>query len=394
MLVKETTFAGFRYAQCRVWVAPSGCDNGVFVVQSISAGRPLVVVVAPVPPPLHGAAATTAGIIDFLTPYCDLRISNISPGRATGFLRHFVRIARTFAAMLRLLLHVPVNGRVLYMTADGGPGMIYNILVAATGTLLGYRLFLHHHSFAYVDRKTRLMAILSRILAAKGTHVVLCPAMAVGLRKLYPIGATFELSSAALLPPAGRKIAQATGPLKMGFLSNLIIEKGLDTSIDLLRAARAEGLDVSLTIAGRAPDQCPLDLIYSGQAELGEHLSYVGPLSDAEKDRFLEQIDVFLFPSRYFNEAQPRAVLEALAFGVPVLTIGRSCITTDMGEGTGLCAAGSQSFVAEALPFVRLWAKDKAALALVSGAAADRSVTLHDLGQSQLNALADAFRTA
>jgi glycosyltransferase involved in cell wall biosynthesis len=392
MIVKETSLGRFRCAQCRVWVAPSGFRNGVFVVQSVSVAKPFVVVVAPVPPPLHGAAATTAGIIEFLQPQCDLRICNISPGRVSGFARHFVRIARTFGAMLRLVRHAPVKGRSLYMTADGGAGIIYNILVAATGTVLGYRVFLHHHSFAYIDRKTVLMAVLSRILAARGTHVVLCPAMTDGLRALYPIGATRELSSAALLPPAERKPPSGNGALKMGFLSNLIVEKGLDTSIDLLRAARAEGLDVSLTIAGRAPDQRPLDLIRAAQAELGDALSYVGPLSDEEKDQFLKEIDVFLFPSRYFNEAQPRAVLEALAFGVPVLTIGRSCITTDMGEGTGLCAAGSESFVAEALPFVRQWIGDKEVLASVSQAASDRSVALHDRGQNQLGALVEAFR--
>lgn len=392
MLVKETTCGGFRSAHCRVWGWPSASKNGVSVVQSVSGEMPLVVVVAPLPPPLHGAAATTAGIIAFLAPYCDLRIANISPGRASGFTRHFVRIVRTINAIFRLFRHAAVKGRVLYMTADGGAGMVYNILVATTGTLFGYRIFLHHHSFAYIDRKTMLMAILSRILAARGTHVVLCPAMVEGLQAHYPIGATFELSSAALLPPSDRQHVKRSGPLKMGFLSNLIIEKGLDTSIELLKAARAEGLDVSLTIAGRAPDQRPLDMMQTAQTELGDALNYVGPLSDAEKDRFLEAIDVFLFPSRYFNEAQPRAVLEALAFGVPVLTIGRSCITTDMGEGTGLCAAGSGSFVAEALPFIRQWVGNKDALAAVSQAAAGRSVALHQRGRSQLQALVDAFK--
>jgi glycosyltransferase involved in cell wall biosynthesis len=363
----------------------------MFVVVSTSDLRPTVVVVAPVPPPLHGAAATTQGIIEFLGPYAALRIANVSPGRTTGFARHFVRIARTLQAILLLGRTAGVQGRVLYMTADGGAGMIYNIIVAAIGTLLGYRVFLHHHSFAYIDRKTLWMAILSRILAARGTHVVLCPAMVDGLRAQYPIGKTLELSSAALLAPAAFRKPHVDGPLRLGFLSNLIIEKGVDTSIALLRAARAEALDVTLTIAGRAPDQRPLDLIDDAQRELGDAIEYVGPLSDAEKDRFLETIDVFLFPSRYFNEAQPRAVLEALAFGVPVLTIARSCITTDMGEGAGLCASSSASFVAEALPYLRTWTRDASALATMSLAAASRSEALHAVGRQHLMALASAF---
>ena len=354
--------------------------------------RPLVVVVAPVPPPLHGAAATTQGILEFLDLHSDLRVINVSPGSATGFLRHFVRIGRTARAMIMLLCCAGSSGRVLYMTADGGAGMIYNILVAATGTVLGYRVFLHHHSFAYIDRITPWMRMLSRILAKRGTHVVLCMAMVDGLRTYYPIGKTLELSSAALLPPSALRKARAAGPLKMGFLSNLIIEKGVDTSIDLLRASLREGLAVTLVIAGRAPDQRPLDLIEQAQRELGPALSYVGPLSDAEKDKFLEEIDVFLFPSRYFNEAQPRAVLEALAFGVPVMTIGRSCITTDLGTGSGLCAQSSETFVTEALPYLRQWSTNPSKLASVSVSASSRAEALHESGLQHLMMLVDAFR--
>lgn len=350
-----------------------------------------VVVVAPVPPPLHGAAATTQAILDFLAPRFTLHIANMSPGRATGVQRHFVRSWRMLKSMALLVAKGGSRDRVLYMTADGGAGMIYNIFTALTGTLLGYRVFLHHHSFAYIDRRTGLMTLLSRILARRGTHVVLCPAMADGLRSLYPIGKTLELSSAALLPPAPRRIRRAEGPLRMGFLSNLIVEKGVDTSIDLLRAARAENLPVELVIAGRAPDARPLELIDAATKELGDALTYLGPLSDDDKESFLDDLDVFLFPSRYFNEAQPRAVLEALAHGVPVLTIARSCITTDMGEGTGLCAVRDEDFVPQALPHVRAWASDRALLGNVSDCAAARGEALHTTGLAHLETLAAAF---
>lgn len=352
----------------------------------------IVVVVAPTPPPLHGAAATTEGILDFMRPRVTLKVANVSPGVATGMARHFVRARRTLNALGLLVRQAGTPNRVLYMTADGGAGMIYNIAVAGLGTLLGYRVFLHHHSFAYIDRRTPWMTILSRILAAKGVHVVLCPAMVDGLKALYPVGRTLELSSAALLPPAPCVPKRSGGPLRMGFLSNLIIEKGLDTSIDLLRAARQEGLTVELVVAGRAPDQRPLDLISAARAELGESLTYVGPLSDADKDTFLDGLDVFLFPSRYFNEAQPRAVLEALARGVPVLTIARSCITTDMGEGAGLCSPRDADFIRTALPFVRLWAGDRAQLDKVSETARRRGQTLYADGRGHLTDLVNAFR--
>lgn len=359
------------------------------------ASEPRVVAVAPVPPPLQGAAATTAGILDYIRPQVDLRVANVSPGTATGLAYHLTRTWRTLKAMALLLPNSRARGRVLYMTADGGLGAFYNIAVAGLGTLLGYRIFLHHHSFAYVDRHNRRVATVARIIQRNGVHVVLCQAMADGLRARYRIRETFELSSAALLPARARPEKRGAGVLRMGFLSNLIIEKGLDTSIALLRAAKNEGLAVELAIAGKPykpGDSEPLELIDRAKAELGDSVSYLGGLSEEAKNAFLQDLDVFLFPSRYVNEAQPRAVLEALANGVPVLTIARSCITSDMGAGTGACVPRDADFVAHALPLIRQWATDPTELAAVSRVAQARGEALHANGLNHLAALVEAFR--
>jgi len=359
------------------------------------AAKPRVVAVAPVPPPLQGAAATTAGILDYIRPHVDLRVANVSPGTATGLAYHLMRTWRNLKAMGLLVANSGARDRVLYMTADGGLGAFYNMAVAGLGTLLGYRIFLHHHSFAYVDRQNARVATVARIIQHNGVHVVLCQAMADGLRARYAIGETLELSSAALLPARVRPAKPNGGVLRMGFLSNLIIEKGVDTSIALLRAAREEGLPVELAIAGKPykpGDTEPLEMIDRAKADLGDSLSYLGSLSEEGKNAFLQGLDVFLFPSRYVNEAQPRAVLEALANGVPVLTVARSCITTDMGEGTGLCVPRDADFVAHALPLIRQWATDRSALASVSSAAQARGEALHANGLGHLAALVEAFK--
>ena len=357
---------------------------------------PRVVAVAPIPPPLQGAAATTAGILDYIRPHVELRVANVSPGTATGLAYHLTRSWRNLKAMALLVANSLAPGRVLYMTADGGLGAFYNIAVAGLGTLLGYRIFLHHHSFAYVDRHNARVATVARIIHGNGVHVVLCEAMADGLRARYPIRETLELSSAALLPARPRAALRSGGVLRMGFLSNLIIEKGLDTSIALLRAARSEGLPVELAIAGKPynpGDTEPLELIDRAKAELGDSVSYLGGLSEEAKNAFLQELDVFLFPSRYVNEAQPRAVLEALANGVPVLTVARSCITSDMGSGTGACVPRDADFVAQALPLIRQWATDRGALTTDSQAAQERGEALHANGLCHLATLVEAFRS-
>jgi glycosyltransferase involved in cell wall biosynthesis len=47
---------------------------------------------------------------------------------------------------------------------------------------------------------------------------------------------------------------------------------------------------------------------------------YAGFVSGAQKDKLLRTADIFCFPTFYPNENQPVNLIEAMAFGLPVLT--------------------------------------------------------------------------
>ncbi len=54
-----------------------------------------------------------------------------------------------------------------------------------------------------------------------------------------------------------------------------------------------------------------------GMAEMVEYLGFV---SGEQKNRLLRQADLFCFPTYYENENQPVNLIEAMAFGLPILT--------------------------------------------------------------------------
>jgi glycosyltransferase involved in cell wall biosynthesis len=280
------------------------------------------------------------------------------------------------------------------MALDGQRGLAYNIAMALVARVTRYSIFVHHHSFAYIDQDSRLMQMLVRVIGARATHIVLCDCMTNGLRARYPEMAratAIELSSAAFVDVTARDDLRPADDIQIGFLSNLIIEKGLDTSIEFLRAARRENLPVKLLLAGRAPDERATTMVKEALLEFGDAINYLGPIPESEKQDFYHGIDAFIFPTRYINEAQPRAILESLAFGVPVLTIARSCITGDVGEGSGICVPPDGDFTAHALPLVREWCADRESLRRSSREAKQRSDVIYQLGQRQLAAVVDAF---
>jgi glycosyltransferase involved in cell wall biosynthesis len=54
--------------------------------------------------------------------------------------------------------------------------------------------------------------------------------------------------------------------------------------------------------------------------EFSDAVNYLGFVSGAEKERALREADLFCFPTRYIGENQPVNLIEAMAFGLPIVT--------------------------------------------------------------------------
>ena len=54
--------------------------------------------------------------------------------------------------------------------------------------------------------------------------------------------------------------------------------------------------------------------------EFNRAVNYLGFVSGAEKERVLREADLFCFPTRYIGENQPVNLIEAMAFGLPIVT--------------------------------------------------------------------------
>jgi glycosyltransferase involved in cell wall biosynthesis len=67
------------------------------------------------------------------------------------------------------------------------------------------------------------------------------------------------------------------------------------------------------------------------------------------------EIDVFVFPTRYRNEAEPLVVLEALSHGCPVISYARGCIAELLGCDGGLAIPVGEDFVRHTLGILEAW---------------------------------------
>lgn len=266
-----------------------------------------------------------------------------------GLAKHLSRLRATFWASIGLIQRRHQSD-LCYIASDGGLGILYTFTVATLSRLLGYRAFVHHHSYAYINKRNFLMrAVVS--MTPNASHIFLCDIMRRDFESQYgTVHNALILSNSAFVPPS-TNIHVPSRPLVLGHLSNLTREKGLYLFLDALRQAIGQGMAVRGLLAG--PVGLTEDRLAIEEAcrEMAGVLEYRGPLYDAAKSKFYEDCDVFIFASEHTHEAQPTVVFEALAAGCKVVSFDRGCIVNQV-QKDGLIIAKSDDFVQRTLGWI------------------------------------------
>lgn len=331
----------------------------------------IVAVVGPLPPPVHGMAAVNAVVRAQLQNAGaePVVIDLAAPSLDRSFVARLGRLPKVIRGLGRLAGMREPSDRTLYMSISGGLGQLYELAFLLLARARGMRMFLHHHSFAYLDTPSRLTRWLVRVAGGAAVHITQSPKMAERLNRVYGAARVAPVSNAAFFVPPN-----AAAPIRprletLGFLSNITAEKGVFEFLDLCAAARDKGLPLRARLAGPFQDGETERRVRARLATL-PGVDYVGPKYGAEKNDFYAGIDTLIFPTRYVNEAEPVTLHEAMSRAIPVIAYGRGCIPEIIGPDCGLVIDPAAPFVPAALTQLETWLADPAAFEAASQAAA------------------------
>lgn len=105
------------------------------------------------------------------------------------------------------------------------------------------------------------------------------------------------------------------GNKRILFMARIEKDKGIYETMETAHALAGEG--VHLVVAGAGPE---LDDARAHAAEHGyTNVEFTGYLFDGDKKAALREADLFMFPT-FYGEGMPNCILEAMAFGLPVIT--------------------------------------------------------------------------
>jgi len=318
-----------------------------------------LLIVGALPPPVCGMTVITEHVYQALNKDFNPKIVNLPAG---GRSRHFRKIVKVFVAAMNIVRHLGCAGRkVLYLPVDSGLGMYYILILSGLARLCKYEVYLHHHSWLYISSSDWRISILSKLINKYGGHIFLCDKMRSEFSLRYPnvkYNRLLKVSNKVFMKVIPAINEAKTKDLIIGHMSNLCFEKGLDIVISVFRKLLGEGYKVRLRLAGPSLSRESTRLIEETCKELGDKIDYLGPIYGQEKTEFFMNINVFLFPTRYKNEAQPLVLLEAMCCGVPVIAYSRGCIESILGDNGGELIDIENDFEIEALPFLRELALD------------------------------------
>ena len=169
---------------------------------------------------------------------------------------------------------------------------------------------------------------LGKLLGSVSAAIVLTPTLAPMFRGLVDSERVFvvgngpdaELTAAAERFERGFERDPGDSALTILYLSNLMDQKGYRAVLEAAALANRRGLQHRFVFAGAKTQMGSLDI----EAYLREHnlsnVTFLGPVHGLAKLDALREADAFILPTYHPDEGQPISIIEAMQFGLPIIT--------------------------------------------------------------------------
>jgi glycosyltransferase involved in cell wall biosynthesis len=308
--------------------------------RSSSAGKrpPRVLAVGPIPPPTNGMSVAfevlRSGLVE--RGWNPIVVDIADRGDRSKPYQRLWRALVLVRAIARAVVGM-WSVQLVYLTiSQSRAGFLRDapILVGARVLRIPAVVHLHGGNFdGFYRSQPRIVQAFIRALLGKVSRIIV---LSEGLKATFSMIPSWpELTIAIPNPCAttgGRERRLPIGRVRILYLSNLMVEKGFLDLIEALHLLPAllPDREVHLDLAGA------LQLVGGAHRTTGElehelrqriaslpagvTAQWHGVVTGGEKDRLLDEADVFVLPTYYRNEGQPIAILEALSKGIPIVT--------------------------------------------------------------------------
>ncbi|MGB1055462.1 MAG: glycosyltransferase family 4 protein [Flavobacteriales bacterium] len=275
------------------------------------------------PPPTHGASIVGEILVKNIksSPFYESTIIKInttyklSGGRVIISVLRFVKLVlRTIVVLLRTrpeLIYVTPSSKGIAFVKD-------YFYVRCIAFFYDGPILAHFHNKGVRENTGRFSRILYRHFFSRVTPILLSSRLLDDLSD-YLTAEDIQICANGLGTPTDEIPTRKTYDFL--FLSNLIEEKGIWTFLEACKMLRNSGCVFTAAVVGAEADveiRVLKDFVVN--EGLVDVVHILGPQYGADKRRVFEQSRTFVFPSYYHYECMPLAVLEAMSFGLAIVS--------------------------------------------------------------------------
>lgn len=302
--------------------------------------KPRLLCLMQLPPPVHGASVVNQYVANsrrlasaFDVEILPLMFASSVQDIGRPSLQKLARAARTAVRLGAALVTRRPDAVYLTISPVGGAfyrDCVYIALMKAFGVL---RIYHVHGKGIAKHARGRWKPAVYRWALRDAAVIHIAPSLAAETRDVPPKRIRFVANG---IPDRAGETRRATvGPLKVLYLSNMMVEKGPLVLVEALaRLARAQ-VPFEATFAGAAGDgECVEEFTTAvRQYGLTDQVRYVGPQYGAAKEALLRDHDVLAFPTFYERETFGLVVVEAMQWSLPVVATPEGAIADIITDG-------------------------------------------------------------
>jgi glycosyltransferase involved in cell wall biosynthesis len=294
------------------------------------------------PPPVHGSAMVGQYIkdskiinISFETSFINLTTSKTVDEIGKNPL---IKISRYFKVLLKVSINlIKHNPKIVYIAINAkGIGFYKDFPIVLLTKLFGKKLVLHYHNKGVQLKQHRFFDNIFYRILFKNTKVILLS------ERLYKDVSKYVNKENVFFCPNGIQVPNAVEEVlpknnvvpQLLFLSNLIETKGVFVLLEALRILKDNGIVFHCNFVGGAGDISSKQLNQKiKDLNLQEYVTYLGKKYGDDKYEIFQSSDIFVFPTFYHNECFPLVLLEAMMFGLPIISTSEGGIPDIVQDG-------------------------------------------------------------
>ncbi len=314
-----------------------------------------IVVIGPFPLPVSGVSLANEVIAKGLKGK-NWEVKQINTEFASGVSDRHGTISMEKARFFKCYLEAYkiIATKIVYITiGQSFLGVVKYLPFMMLSKFLGKTLVVHLHGNHLLEEYNQLKGskkkIFGKLIAMFDYGIVLSKSLRKNFEPFIKPENIFELNNffedSLVIPEEELLQVKEYSTLKVGFLSNLIEEKGINVLLKAIQLIREKGIKIDLKVAGNKVIENDLTELFAKN-----EVDYKGVLYGEAKKDFLRDCNVFCLPTYYKMEGQPISILEAMSLGNLILTTNHAGIADICNEDNAVfCEKNNVADLAEKL---------------------------------------------